>query len=931
MTPLKLELSGFSCFREPQNISFEDLGLFAIAGPTGAGKSTILDAMTYALYGQTARLGSRGLEALISPGSREMHVRLTFLSGEDTYRVTRYSERKAQGSLSNQTRIERLEADARWRQLPESERLREAKAKLEAIVGLDYEGFTRAVLLPQGMFDEFLSGDAVKRRKLLVSLLSLDRVEAMRREAGRRSREAETVMRSLEVRLGEDYQGVSPQALRRLEEEKEHLQERQAQYERRLVTMAADLKELEEIGRLTGEAAVLTTKLEELRAREAEMADRRERLERARRARLLLPQTARLEQLGIRREQAQQEWREASSERRRLEGVAAEVKEEWDRSAARSAEQLPELERRLGELAAMGPLMEQLRARGGEMAMAGRAQDELVYSEAAWSAWLVLASKGPEVRRLAQALREANERLERQHRELMSWREEQERLRKVLISLEAEGLRAKEAYRQAVEGYREAEREDHAAFLRQGLAPGDPCPVCGQPVGEVPTGELLELAPLEERRAATEEVLHRLRERYQQVRGESGALEGRLLDKQEELKREKASRAAARQAWQELSEEFRRQGVDDLDAFEKILEEQRNALLASLARRIAEVTGGELPEVVTAELVAERERLERSLREAERRWRGAERELEGRRAEEQMRGDQLAHVEEDIASLRADLQRGMTEAGFGDAEEVEAAALSPAEIETLAEGISAYASERAAGEQRLLVLREELAGRSFDEAALQALRDEQRELSSQNSQVQTELGRRQRELEQLGAMLERARALRKELAGAETRYATYHQLDRDLRGNAFQDYLMGRLQDRLASRASRIMRDVSEGRFDLHLIEGEYHVRDTWNTGALRNVRTLSGGESFIASLSLALALSDTLAGNRVLGALFLDEGFGSLDAATLEAVADVLEALTREGRMVGIITHVTDLTERLPARLLVSKGPNGSTVSWDG
>ena len=97
-----------------------------------------------------------------------------------------------------------------------------------------------------------------------------------------------------------------------------------------------------------------------------------------------------------------------------------------------------------------------------------------------------------------------------------------------------------------------------------------------------------------------------------------------------------------------------------------------------------------------------------------------------------------------------------------------------------------------------------------------------------------------------------------------------------------------------------------------------------------RSARTLSGGETFIASLALALALSDTLAGSRTLGALFLDEGFGSLDGLTLDAVASVLENLTREGRMVGVVTHLDALTERMPARLVVHKGPEGSSVRWD-
>ena len=104
-------------------------------------------------------------------------------------------------------------------------------------------------------------------------------------------------------------------------------------------------------------------------------------------------------------------------------------------------------------------------------------------------------------------------------------------------------------------------------------------------------------------------------------------------------------------------------------------------------------------------------------------------------------------------------------------------------------------------------------------------------------------------------------------------------------------------------------------------------VQDLWNAGEVRGVKTLSGGETFLASLSLAIALSDYLAGNRVLGALFLDEGFGTLDPQALEAVANALENLRTQGRMVGVVTHVESLSERLPSRLLVTKSVAGSSV----
>ncbi len=290
MTPLKLELSGFTVFREAASVDLEGLELFAISGPTGAGKSTLLDALTYALYGQTARLGKTGLDVLISPGATQMSVVLAFRTARGTYRVTRTADRKPSGAVVRNTRVEHLASDAKWTQLPESEKLKEADAKLESIVGLDYDGFTRSVLLPQGAFDEFLRGDSAKRRKLLVSLLKLDKVEEMQREAGRRAREAETQGASLKARLEQDYAGATPERARDLKKELHGLTQQQGDLKARQTDLTAELKELDEVKALSDERRKVQNELAALTAREGDVKAARRKLEAAKRARLVAPQ-----------------------------------------------------------------------------------------------------------------------------------------------------------------------------------------------------------------------------------------------------------------------------------------------------------------------------------------------------------------------------------------------------------------------------------------------------------------------------------------------------------------------------------------------------------------------------------------------------------------------------------------------------------------
>ena len=186
MRPIKLELTGFTCFKELQSISFDDLELFAIVGQTGAGKSSILDAITYALFGETSRLGSRGLEQLVSQGANGMQVALEFESGHERFRVSRAWSIKAS---ERQVRFEKFDG-VRFVTAVEGVKVKDVAGAIQAVVGLDFDGFTRAILLPQGEFDRFLRGDAKERRELLKGLLNLEHFEAMRERANGIARDA---------------------------------------------------------------------------------------------------------------------------------------------------------------------------------------------------------------------------------------------------------------------------------------------------------------------------------------------------------------------------------------------------------------------------------------------------------------------------------------------------------------------------------------------------------------------------------------------------------------------------------------------------------------------------------------------------------------------------------------------------------------------
>ena len=154
-----------------------------------------------------------------------------------------------------------------------------------------------------------------------------------------------------------------------------------------------------------------------------------------------------------------------------------------------------------------------------------------------------------------------------------------------------------------------------------------------------------------------------------------------------------------------------------------------------------------------------------------------------------------------------------------------------------------------------------------------------------------------------------------------------------LRSDRFPRWLVTAAVDVLVADASANLAGLSGGQFDLTYDDGEFYVIDHTDADSRRSVRTLSGGETFQASLALALALSSQMsalaaAGAARLDSIFLDEGFGTLDPETLEVVATTLETLAQGKRMVGVITHVTALAERVPVRFMVSRDARTSSVT---
>lgn len=855
MRPLRLELKGFTAFRDAQAIDFEGLDLFAISGPTGSGKSSILDAMTYALYGYVERVGKQTGQ-LVSQGQARMVVTFEFEVGDERFRVTR-STPAARGA----TRIllERRD-DEGWRQAGEgADRVREANEIIERALGLDYEAFTRSVLLPQGRFAEFLVGDAPERRRILIELLGLELFERLARRTGELRRDvaiaAETNQRLLET----EYAGVSSEAVARAD---------------------AAVREAETRENALGNA--------EAGARE--LAER---------------------------------WTKVDGEIRELVSCANDARQAAGAAGA-SARSLEDLAGRMAESEAAA--REQTRIAVAAAKQAEKVGKARANTEKRWGRAKDLGALQAKAEGLSDARTEVSE----AEIELKRASVERPKLEKALAAAER-GLAAAVARAEAAllalevanEHLEEARHADLVAAVRTGVRVGDACPVCGARVETLPkTPRAKSLQGAGVARAKAQDRAAAANRKLTQAEAARGAAE-RVLDA--------ADRFAVR--------------------LERDLAERREELTA-LEVTLSAAMGGKLPPDPVTTLGERLARLE-ELDEAAHRAAEAATEAKEEAARAERRRDGVAaEVAEERGRLGAMSVSGLLDRArtvrvpvpmqalvsvlskVGDAKGAAALGTVADELAgalaALADALDARATQRAESGDALLEEASSIVeGLVEHEASLGELVDS---VAEARRRATAELATARKEAETARERLANAGRLTEEVVAQRERASRFDALAKELRADRIIAFLQVEALQVLAATGSEHLSILSGGRYGLRFDEDEFFVVDTWNGEESRSARTLSGGETFLASLALALALSEQVAALAVtakarLDSLFLDEGFGTLDPDTLEVVVEAIEQLGGDGRMVGVVTHVQELAIRMPARIDVEKSPRGSRL----
>ena len=1018
MRPLKLRLQAFGSYVEEQILDFEkalgDAPFVLIHGSTGAGKSTILDAIVFALYGESSGniRKSTTLRSSTAPPERVTEVEYVFALGRRRYRILRSPayERMSRGKMTMRTakgQLYRLPDEGEdGEELLLASNVTEVSDRIGQLIGFDAEQFRQVVLLPQGQFQRFLLAEVKDRSAIMQRIFRTERYqrleEALLQEsidlenAAKEEREhIDQMLRSENLNTSDELRAriaELKEAIDRHAEELKALEDRQKDARRAREAGAAAEQKLQDL-------AAAQRRFAEKDAQGASVRDFRVRLERAERAHPVLYKEHMAIDAAVLEKRRTDEQRTAETQvktaQKELHAAqqrreAAEKQEPERTKKAERIQVLTDYVERATQLHTCRKLVEELRA------SCVRAEERLKHSARSIE-MLGIEHKENEDRIAAlekilvtrEAVQHEQERLKR----CQSSAARIEELNVQAAELSRKEAAAQKSWQSSVELLTAAKSKlrqmqtlydlGSAARLAETLADGAPCPVCGalsHPMPAMHTEDIPSEQVVEECAKAVdsaEQMVQEAAHRLEKIKAEhtsalqSCAHEQKLLSEylasdtleslsQRVQKRDKELRTAqtdhAKRTTQLAAQKEQMEKLlVDQQAQESEVQKNRDLLHKHEGEQAA--LEAHLPQEYRdhAQIDAEIRRLKEDVAQEKRAYTEAlERANESAAAYARAESTQAAAVraaEESSQRARTaqtEYAAAWNAAGFASEEEYHAAVegkwADSKHLEKVRERLNLYDSERKAAEELFQQAKSAADGciapdmealKAAEAAADQAVQEHAREQGSRTERQKT-----------LTRMMGDIDALEKAGAARAARYRVIGKLASVAAAKApylvhFQTYVLRSILSDVIEAANARLIMMSRGRY--RLIHGEGGEKRKWwgleidvfdeYTGLPRVSRTLSGGETFLASLALALGLSDVVqhyAGGMHLDMIFIDEGFGSLDSETLDiAIRALLEVQQEGGRLVGIISHVEELRARIPVHLEVLRTANGSKARF--
>lgn len=1015
MRPLRLVMTAFGPYARKQVIDFGELRgqrLFLIHGPTGGGKTTILDAICYALYGETSgeRKGEQ-MRSQFADAETLTEVELEFAVGEKQYRVCRKPmqmrpKKKGGGMVEMKPEADLAEGDGLLgtykTTISGDTKVRERIAQL---LGFRCEQFRQVIMLPQGKFRELLLEKSEKREEILQMLFQTGLYEQLQDRLSEQARglkdQLADAQRKRELALAQaKVENEESLALALNEKVQAIARQDQIVKEQREAEAKAQaaLNEAQRVIGVLDELDAAKKKLGELKTWEPEIQKWRKAVHAGEQA-----QKAAGEEQAMRDRTGELAGRKKEAEAAAVGlRTAAAVYEKAAGEQLKAQSRRPEADtgrQQLAKLDALRPRI--LRLEKAESALVAATKKVAEQESALAKEKSEIALAGAAAEKLTQQLAELRERaaglesqrqLEAQTQSQLTARRQLDGLQPLTARNETQQQRLTREREQAEQRWLKGKaqladlllawKNGRAANIARDLREGEPCPVCGSrehpaPAhvgdGALPSDD--ELAEAQDRvekldtaarsaaTAATNQVneLAQLRIREQGLRDQLGAMAGEpVAALQARADAQHAAVQAAAEAQKQLplvQEQLERtagtakSGQQRQETLESQLQVSRSSVTAEQATR--DECLNDLPEQLrtVAAVEAEVRRVRKSVEEIESAIRLAE-EAAGKAAnalagaQESQRSSQaeLAAAENRLKAAREAFAVRLHEVGFASEHEYAAAKLADAQVQAFREKIDRGEKAITSAADRLVRAEQSAAGLARPD--LEAVRKGHAVAKDACDKAVESRSNLEAQRGMLAELQTRLEEIATGFATLDAQYRVIGKLaevanGRNPKNLKLHRFVLGFLLDDVLSAATQRLRTMSRGRYQLQRMQQiedrrivgglDLEVFDA-HTGSARPVATLSGGESFQASLSLSLGLADVVqarSGGIRMETMFVDEGFGSLDSEALDEAIGAIQDLQKSGRMVGIISHVPELKQLVGARLEVTSGPAGSSAAF--
>ena len=928
MKPLKLTMSAFGSYAGKNVIDFtgQQQGIFLITGDTGAGKTTIFDAITYALYNQTSGGERNGnmMRSQYAQPETETYVELEFLYRGQTYRVRRNPDYKITKTLKNGKIREQKVPHSVELTLPDGTVFPEKKnatdAKIIEILGLTADQFSQIVMIAQGDFLKLLYTKSDERKMIFSKLFRTDIYWKIQENLRRKSMEMDERIQENDRAFEQEKSRIIPlpeseelpldELVERLRERLKDALKEQNLRRANVEKLNKKITKYEEINKLFVSLEKIRQTGKELEARQAESKERRQQIENARKADKVLV----AEQQNLRQQQEVEQSAQAiakmtetlANDQEMFESLKTQLQE----VEAKQKREAADIQKKMLALEQSFPSYEALQNARSEEQQAKKVWEDLGKT--------------------------SEESFHKKKAGIAALKEQQKRQEQVVEQTkknwEQTSLSASESAKHYEHMY-EAFLKEQAGILAENLSAGCPCPVCGSTVHPDPAKlsdravTELEVEQAKKTRAAAEEKRDLAYAAFEAEKTEKQKLA-------QAVEKEETDFVLA----QTIAKQQRKEAEQNYVSLQKIAEQIREKLVyPSLAEAKKQYAAMQKALEAAEQEIAKKRQKVSELAEAMNTLKGQKLAEE----ENQKTAKKLAvKTEKEYAKL-------LEKSGFVSEETYHLAILPERSRSKLEREEKEYESQclRQQSEQKLL--EKQVSGKTYTDTTelneqLKAEKQALKEAEKTYMELHTAYENDRSVLQNCAIYLEKGKKLESEDQVIKSLSKTANGR---LSGSAkidFETYIQRQYFKQIIHEANKRLLTMSNHQFILKLKEEANTGRKTNEgldlsvyslvTDSERDVKTLSGGESFLAALAMALGLSDIV--ERSAGAIhpdmmFIDEGFGSLDAQSRQQAIEVLGELAGDSRMVGIISHVTELKEQIDRKLVVSRTDKGSRAVW--